>query len=252
MSKALSIDHAQLQHMVQLVAANPTDLLLSPACRQYLAKDQFEKRGAPVTVFADVAAGTMPGTVSHNRTEIDSGAFASAARTLRLINPLTAIQDVFLGAANMKVLSIGPRTEMELLHLVGAGFHPKNITAVDLISTSPWIELGDMHALPYADRAFDIVISGWVLGYSKDQQKAVDEILRVTKDGGLAAIGTTYNPAAQDIEYKDEAARIQGRIFRCVDEFKALIGKKLGQVFFQYEPEAEEKSVVMLIARIRH
>lgn len=252
MSKALSIDQAQLHHMLQLLASHPTDLLLSPACRQYLAKDQFEKRGAPVSVFADVAAGTMPGTVSHNRVEIDSGAFASAARTLRLINPLSSIQDVFLRAANMKVLSIGPRTEMELLHLVGVGFHPKNITAVDLISTSPWIELGDMHALPYADRSFDVVISGWVLGYSKDGQKAVDELVRVTKDGGLVAIGCTYNPIAADIEYKDESAKIQGRIFRRVDEIKALLGPALGPVYFQHEPEGDGKSVVMLICRIRH
>lgn len=251
MRESLHIDETRFRRMTELLAANPSDLFLSPACRKYFAKDTFKEGGSKVRVFEDVAAGTMPGTVSHNRVQIDDGTFASARRTMRLINPLTSIQDVFLAAHKMKVLSIGPRTEMELLHLVGAGFHPKNITAVDLISTSPWIELGDMHALPYADGVFDVVISGWVLGYSKDPQKAVDEMLRVVKDGGLIAIGCTYDPDAAAVEYQDADAKIQGRIFRKVSEFKKLVGAKLGRVFFQYEPESEEKSAVMLIARIR-
>lgn len=252
MANSINIDEAQFHAMIKLLANKASDLFLSPACRQFLARDQFEKRGRPVREFQDVTTGTMPGTVAHNRLQIDDGTFASATRTARLINPLTSIQDVFLGAGSMKVLSIGPRTEMELLHLAGIGFQPKNISALDLISTSPWIDLGDMHALPYPDRAFHVVISGWVLGYSKAPQKAVDEMLRVTRDGGLVAIGCTHNPKAAEIEYKDEQARIQGRIFHRVAELKDLIGARMGQVFFQHEPETGEINVVMLICRIRH
>ena len=252
MRQSLHIDETRFRRMTELLAANPNDFFLSPACRQYFAKDTFEQDGSKVRVFEDVAAGTMPGTVSHNRLQIDDGTFESVGRTLRLINPLTSIQDVFLKARKMKVLSIGPRTEMELLHLVGVGFQPQNISAVDLIATSPWIDLGDMHALPYADGVFDVVISGWVLGYSKDPQKAVDEMLRVVKDGGLIAIGCTYDPDAAAVEYQDANARIQGRIFRKVSEFKKLVGAKLGRVFFQYEPESEQTSAVMMIARVNH
>lgn len=248
----INIDESQFHAMVAIMAQSARDLFLSPGCRQYFAKDMFEKRGNPVREFAGAAPGAMPGTIAHNRIQIDDGTFISALRTLRLINPLSSIQDVYTGAAGMKVLSIGPRTEMELLHLVAIGFQPGNITGVDLISTSPWIDLGDMHALPYPDRAFDVVISGWVLGYSKDPQAAVDEMARVTRDGGLVAVGCTYNPDAAALEYTDPAARIQGRIFRRVAELKELFGPRLGPVYFQYEPEAEEKSVVMLIGRIRH
>ncbi|MBX7200320.1 MAG: class I SAM-dependent methyltransferase [Rhodospirillaceae bacterium] len=251
MAHDISIDETQFNTMIQLLASSAKDLFLSPACRQYFAKDTFEKRGSPVREFTGPSAGAMPGTIAHNRIQIDDGTFTSAPRTLRLINPLSSIHDVFTGAVNMKVLSIGPRTEMELLHLVGIGFLPGNITGLDLISTSPWIDLGDMHAMPYPDTAFDVVISGWVLAYSKNPQKAVDEMLRVVKPGGIVAIGVTYNPDAAEIEYKNEGDRIQGRIFRRVAELTAMIGPRLGPIYFQHEPEADEKLPVMLIARIR-
>lgn len=253
MTHDINIDEAQFHGMMKGLAQNPREMFLSPACRQYLARDMFEKRGSPVREFTDGAPAAMPGTIAHNRRAIDGSVFGSPYRTSRLINPLSSIQDVFAGAEYMKVLSIGPRTDMELLHLVGVGFQPGNIRGVDLISTSPWIDLGDMHALPYPDRSFHIVISGWVLGYSRDPQTAIDEMLRVTKNGGLVAIGCTYNPDAAALEYKDEGAKIQGRIFRRVAEFEELLGAKLTKVYFQYEPEDEAlKSVVMLIGRIHH
>ena len=251
MTHNINIDEAQFQAMMRLLAANPQDFFLSPVCRQFFSRDTFEKRAAPVRELQDTADGTMPGTISHNRRAIDGAVFKSPHRTLRLINPLSSIQDVFLGAARMKVLSIGPRTDMELLHLVGVGFKPGNITGLDLISTTPWIDLGDMHALPYPAQSFNVVVSGWVLGYSSNAQKAMDEMLRVVKPGGLLAIGCTYNPEAAAIEYQDADAKIQGRIFRKVSELTDMIGSRLDKIYFQHEPDENEKSVVMLIARIR-
>lgn len=249
----LGLTGTQIDEMVRLLKKYPRELLLSPMCRQYLARARFEKIKRAVTVHEDTSAGVMPGTVAHNKIQIDDGTFASSARTARLINPIASLDSVYFHAGRLQVLSIGPRTEMELMHLVAVGFQPENISAVDLISTSPWIDLGDMHALPYADRAFDVTISSWVLGYSRDPQKAVDEMVRVTKDGGIIAIGCTYNADARNVDYKGEQDKIVGTIFRHVEQYRALIGPALSRIHFQEEPEADHISgAVMIVGRIRH
>jgi SAM-dependent methyltransferase len=249
----LGLTFTQVDAMLTLIRKNPREFLLSPLCRQYLAKSRFEKNKRVVTVHEDTSAGVMPGTVTHNKIQIEDGTFASVARTARLINPVMSIDDVFFNAGKMQVLSIGPRTEMELMHLVGVGFDPKNVTAVDLISTSPWIDLGDMHALPYPDRAFDVTISSWVLGYSREPQKAVDEMVRVTKDGGIIAIGCTYNADAANVDYKAEQDKIVGTVFRHVEQYRAMIGPALSRIYFQNEPESDHiNGGVMLVGRIKH
>ncbi len=247
----LAITQPQAEDMIEALKANPAQFLLAPICRQHLAKKRFDKAGREIRVHDGSSAGIMPGTVAHNKLQIEDGTFASSQRTARLINPLTSIQRVYDYAAALKVLSIGPRTEMELMHLVGVGFQPENITGVDLISTSPWIDTGDMHALPYPDKSFDVVISSWVLGYSRDPQKAMDEMVRVMIDGGILAIGATYHPKAAKLEYKDEQAKIVGTVFRSVSQYKDLLGGKLSTVYFEEEPETETAAAVMLVAKIK-
>ncbi|MBX7200152.1 MAG: class I SAM-dependent methyltransferase [Rhodospirillaceae bacterium] len=252
MSAKVKMSEALFKKFVGALAKAPRYFLLSPQCRQIFALTHFNERGRPVREYTETSDGVMPGTVAHNRLQIDDGTFASAERTLRLINPIAAIGGIFEHELEQKVLSIGPRTEMELFHLVGAGFHPDNITAVDLISTSPWIDLGDMHKLPYADRSFDVVISSWVLGYSSTPQKAVDEMVRVTRSGGVIAIGCTHNPDAEAIEYKTAETKIQGARFRHVDQYRALIGDKLDWVYYQDEPRDGAHGAVIIVARIKH
>ena len=252
MTNRVKMSEALFKKFVGIFAKNPRYFLLSPQCRREFAQQHFQDRGNPVSVHGETAEGVMPGTVAHNRIQIDDGTFASAERSLRLINPLAAIGGIFEREHEKDVLSIGPRTEMELFHLVGAGFHPDRIKAVDLISTSPWIDLGDMHALPYADKSFDIVISSWVLAYSSTPQKAMDEMVRVTRNGGLIAIGCTYNPEAASLEYKTDDAKIQGTKFRSVDQYRALLGGKLAQIYFQDEPQGNSPGAVIIIARIKH
>ena len=64
------------------------------------------------------------------------------------------------------------------------GFKWKNIEAIDLHSYSNLVKLGDMHQLEFADN-FDFIISGWTLRYSNNVNKALSEILRIIKPGGL-------------------------------------------------------------------
>lgn len=250
--KLVEIDAPQYQEMVNILVKNPTEFLLSPHCRQFLAMSNFHKRGGKVSVHTASGGDVMPGTVEHNRIQIDEGTYSSYLRTARLIGPICALDHIFHAPERFKVLSIGPRTEMELYHLVGCGFLPQNISAIDLISPSPWIDVGDMHAMPYADQSFDICISSWVLAYSRAPQKAVDEMMRVTKSGGIVAIGCTYEPNWRSVEYKSDDRKIVGSMFRHVSEIAALIGPRLEAIHFQTEPPTDEKGSVMLIARIRH
>lgn len=240
--------------MYGLLLQNPSDFFLSRACRRYMAVTRWNESGKHITEHGEVTEGVMPGAIAHNRQELDQDIFGSSQRTTRLLGPLSALDPVYGAARHLKVLSIGPRTEMELFHLMGIGFELENISALDLISCSELITPGDMHSLPYPDKSFDVVISSWVLNYSKTPQIAVNEMVRVTKSGGLIAIGVTHAPGHGDgTEISDHGAtNIIGSMVHSSKQLEALIGEKLSQVLFQSEPGGMKRGPVMLIASIQH
>lgn len=47
----------------------------------------------------------------------------------------------------------------------------------------------DAQALPYPDNTFEVVLTGMTLGLVPDQRKAVSEMVRVCRPGGLVAVG---------------------------------------------------------------
>lgn len=249
--KGLMVTPDQMQQMVGIVAKRPVDLLLSEGCRKFLALDRWQKSDRHLRVHAETDQGVMPGTITHNRKELEKDDFGSSRRTLRLINPLSSLEPVFSQAGQLKVLSIGPRTEMEIFHLMAVGFNFANIHAVDLISSSPLIDTGDMHKLPYPDAMFDVVISSWVLGYSNEPQKAVDEMVRVCRPGGLAAIGLTYEPGITRGVVKEAPTDIVGSNYGSVEELKQLFGAHLDRVLFQQDPGKAQRGGVMMIASVR-
>jgi len=253
-SNNLKIMPDQMATFLDTLSKRPGDILLSPICRQFFATDRWNKAGRPIQVLETTDQGVMPGAIAHNRRELEEHGFGSATRTARLINPLAALDPVFGQAHELKVLSIGPRTEMELLHLVGVGFRPENIYAVDLISSSPWMDLGDMHKLPYPDKMFDVVISSWVLNYSKDPQLAINEMVRVCAKRGLIAIGLTYAPefGAGYVAKEPGQADIVGSMQRSVAELAGLFGSRLDRILFQQDPALDSiKGPVMMIARVK-
>lgn len=100
--------------------------------------------------------------------------------------------------SRMKVLIIGPRNESEIFNFQGCGFSLKNIKAVDLFSYSDMIELGDMHDLRYDDCQFDLVYAGWVISYSEDRSRAINEMLRVCKVNGEIAYTATLSQVTNE------------------------------------------------------
>lgn len=191
--RTFNIAPQDLEAIKNYLGGNLKEALHSPATRQFIAKTRWLRNGKPLSIYAgELSDGVTGGAIDHNRKELDENGFGSSTRTARLLYPLAALSPVFDRAPRLKVLSIGPRTEMELLHLVALGFSSENIFALDLISSSPFIDLGDMHKLPYADDFFDVVISSWVINYSRTPDVALKEMTRVAKQGALIAVGSSH------------------------------------------------------------
>lgn len=182
-------------------------------------------------------AGVAKSTLRHNlRGMMD----LHVERSIRLIYPIvayaaTARADV----RDWKLLTIGPRTEGEIFNLVGHGFRRSNITALDLITYSPWIELGDMHAMSYPDATFDVAMAGWVLSYSDEKQRAADEIARVTKPGGIVAIGIEWGRQSPEEIAATRTGYIVGSATRLptVDAILALFGDRVDRVYFRSDDQ---------------
>lgn len=134
----------------------------------------------------------------------------------------------YINKKDAKVLIIGPRTEGDIYRAMIYGFKEENISAIDLHSYSPKITLGDMHSIPFEDNTFDIIFVCWVLVYSEDNQKAVDEITRVAKNNCL--VGTGYSHINHGFQKK--TLTNSNVLF-------SYFGKNLKEVHFKYHPNDE-------------
>jgi SAM-dependent methyltransferase len=224
--------------------ANPRDLLLIDAARDLIGRRRYKQALASgkLTITEDQAA-LWHDALQHNLDGLKS--WGAVARTNRLARALSVIDRVFFGAQKLKVLSIGPRTEMELLALVAHGFAPQNIRGLDLFSYSPWIDVGNMHHMPYPEGSFDVVIAGWVLVYSSDPQQACREMLRVAKDRGIIAIGATRWP--EERWRREGKGRTQQHYPGAWDVLE-MFGSAVRTVYVQHDSEstdAEGRTIVV-------
>lgn len=154
-----------------------------------------------------------------------------------LTYPLSVIETV---GPDSKILVVGPRNENDLFSLVGLGYKSENIHGLDLISYSEWITLGDMHSIPFEDGMFDAVLCGWTLSYSTNPKKAAQEMLRVTKPGGVIGVGVEYSELTVDDEkallgYElQEFDKLQRRLNSTAD-LKAIFEGHIDSVYFEHD-----------------
>lgn len=143
-------------------------------------------------------------------------------------------------------LSIGPRSEGELLLLSMHGFKLKNTVGIDLFSYSPKILVMDMHEMSFKNNSFDTIICGWVLTYSYNLEKAISEIIRVAKNGALVAVGFSIPPPIEDSNSNpiNKVARLRGGL----NELLNLFGNAVDTVYWQREA-SERASVVFRIKK---
>ena len=126
-------------------------------------------RGALRTADSEHA---VRANVSHNL----KGIYSANRRMNLLLYPLATIETLDPDA---RILLIGPRNEYDLFSLVGLGFRLDRITGLDLISYSPYIEIGDMHAMRFEDASFDAVVCGWTISYSTDYTLSLHDALPI-------------------------------------------------------------------------
>ncbi len=170
-------------------------------------------------------------TVDHNVKSLSKFGFT---RMDRIIKPLSAIETQ---NDKTKFLIIGPRNEEDLLNLSGHGFPLKNIRGFDLISYSPLIDVGDMHAMPYDDNSFDTVICGWTIAYSNTPEKAATEFLRVVKHDGLIAISLEYSELTNEDQVKKLGYALNDTRNRTnsTESLKALFQNHIDKVYFEHD-----------------
>lgn len=191
-----------------------------------------------ISVATDSHQSVAENTVMHNLRGIRRS-IRRVGRSAVLIRPLSVIPRLQRRLPEARVLSIGPRSEAELLCLAAHGFRLRNITGVDLLSYSPRIDIGDMHALAYDDDSFDVVIASRVLGYSNAPDVAAAEMVRVARPHGFIAINTgdlqPDSAAPADLDYKPGG----DRVFSSLAGVLALFGDHVGQIYFSNDPSQE-------------
>jgi hypothetical protein len=158
----------------------------------------------------------------------------NAGRSLIPLWPLKALD--FTRFINMKVLSIGPRMESELFKLVSMGFQLKNIKSIDIQSYSDLIELADMIKMPFGDNTFDLVIIGYVITYTNEPKKAIDEVIRVSKNKGIVSMCHSHASEFPSRGYSNVH----------INSSKVMLdffGENLGYTYFKYHPFDENKDL---------
>lgn len=159
------------------------------------------------------------------------------ARTDALIRPLSVIETM---NERSELLIIGPRNEHDLFSAIGHGFGREHVRGLDLISYSPMIDIGDMHATPYPGDRFDAVIVGWTLSYSRTPDLFAREMVRIVRNGGLVAIGVEYSTLTPDDSIALSGYAIQEEEYlkeriNTTRQILDLFGANVDTVFFDHD-----------------
>lgn len=132
----------------------------------------------------------ITGTINHNKQVFNK--FPLTDFTMKRMDRLIAvIKSLELIADQSNFLIIGPRTESDIYKII-YNYPQSKINAIDIISYSPLIDLQDAHCTNFNSNSFECIISGWVLKYSTNKEKMMNEMIRVVKNEGLIAIGIEY------------------------------------------------------------
>jgi len=109
-------------------------------------------------------------------------------------------------------------------------------------------KLGNLYDLPFEDESFDAVFSMAAFEFIKEPQKAFDELMRVTRNGGTLMIGTIngdspWGELYQTKEFKEKTV-FKYADFKSMEDMVKLCPEKLidkGECLFM-PPMAPEKS----------
>ena len=234
------LDQEIFLQVAEFARTNPAQLMQIPQVRNLVARERFKRLAAEGVNSGKGGDGdhSIKGAFAHNFEVMAK--MTTLDRPMLLTAPLLAIDEISKNRSAMKVLCIGPRTEGEILNLFALGFSPENVSAVDLFTYSPWVDIGDMHELPYPDESFDLVLVGWVFAYSAAPEKAAAEITRVSKPGAYVSVGCEYHPLTLE-EYRAQNNPNEHMMFKTTADITNLFGTAVGQICFRGEIAESEK-----------
>lgn len=228
-----TLNEGHIEVFSKFFRENPQFFLQIDVFRQWLAKERYSHATASnaMQTIGDDPEDAVHNCISHNMQSLSES--VSLERPVMPIRALTAIEKIWRNPHELKVLSVGPRSEMELFLLRTHGFKWENIFGLDLLGYSDKVDIGDMHAMPYADHSFDVFLYGWVLGYSKSPETMVNELLRCAKPGAIVAITNDYStPETVGSHFANEQTHIQKS-----QQILDLFGDRVKSVYFRQDPD---------------
>jgi hypothetical protein len=240
------LNEGTFDRIIGAMRLNPRLLLQIRDVRQILARERVVNLMA-AKKLARVEGGS---NISHNTVDYNiQGALMAPAldRPAVMVNVVTSIERVWKNISELDVLSIGPRSEIEIFAILAAGFQESRIKALDLFSYSPYVQTGDMHAMPFPDASFDVVFVGWVLSYSRNQAEAAQEIFRVCRDRAIVVIAGDYSDDTRDRStFKNDTTHMQS-----TNQILGLFEGHVGNIYFRHDPEQPQISMAMTVFEVR-
>lgn len=159
--------------------------------------------------------------------------FEAQARARYTMEPYIFPFARFSSGAGRDVLEIG--VGMGADHVEWAKSGPRSLTGIDLTQRAVEhtrnrlalyglrsdVRQGDAENLPFADASFDTVYSWGVLHHSPDTPRAIDEVWRVLRPGGRAAIMVYHRASIVGALLWTRYALMRGRPGTSLDEIYA-------------------------------
>ena len=126
------------------------------------------------------------------------------------------------------------------------GYH--NTVGFDLFSYSKHVLTGDIHATEFSENSFDVVLLGWMISYSKNPQKVIDECVRITKSGGLIGIGVDYFQEQEVSGIPENSPRVNhlNSSANIIELFKNYSHK----VIFDFNHEEKNDDAISVIVKV--
>jgi methyltransferase family protein len=223
------------------LSGNRSMLFQMNFAREVVARDRAERLLAGAVDRAKPTENVAFGALEYNFEGARTA--PNLDRPMLNVNVATSIERIYKNRDTLDVLAIGPRSEIEIFGLRGAGFSPERIRAIDLFTYSPFIESGDMHDMRFADNSFDVVFLSWVLPYSKDPGRACQEVVRVARDRAVVAVASDYTDEHVDRpQFNNEVTHT-----KTVEQLLGYFEPHVRTVYFRHEPDPPHVFMVMTV-----